>query len=131
MDKDLVEKTRQTLLAIDRMMQEINGYLIQLRRQADSEVTELQRRTRAIGSAAEKKPAQEEHLAALRRSTGDPRGWQGPGVHSWPPTTTEDTRSPYLSGRQPRRDGDSYGSVALGTIRGGADAKKGEDIRKR
>ena len=113
MNKDLVERTRQTLLAIDRMMQEINGYLTKLRRQADGEIAELQRRT---------------HNVTLKQTA--PMNGEA-GAHSWPPTTTEDTRDPYLSGRQPRRDGDSYGTVASAVTRGGADAKKGEDIRKR
>ena len=115
MNKDLVEKTRQTLLAIDRMVQEINGYLVQLRRQADSEIAELQRRT---GTITGERPSIGFNVA--------PKA----GGSSWPPTTTEDTRDPYLSGRQPRRDGDSYGSVAAST-RGGEDGEKGKDIRKR
>jgi hypothetical protein len=35
-----------------------------------------------------------------------------------PAATTADSRQPYLAGRQPRRDGDSYATVAASTVGG-------------
>ena len=112
MNKDLVERTRKTLLEIDQMVANINGYLAELHRQTEREIAELQRRT----GVAPTNIVYPSKAASAR---------------TWPPTTTEDTRDPYLAGRQPRRDGDSYGSVALGTARGGAHGEKGEGLRKR
>ena len=110
MDKDLVEKTRKTLLGIDQMMAEINNYLIQLRRQAEKEIAELQRRTKSARQVGERTPSLKQVAPMGMVNDGDPVYPSASGTR--PPTTTTATRDPYLAGRQPRRDGDSYGSVA-------------------
>ena len=124
MDKDLLERIGKTLYALNEMTDLINEYLRDLRRQTEKEIGELAHRTRIAQERASAATASADvrEIGAYR----SPRA----GASSWPPTTTEDTRDPYLSGRQPRRDGDSYGSVASST-RGGADGQEGEDIRKR
>ena len=116
MDKDLVERTRKTLQDIADMLKELDDYMVQLKAETEQFIEGLQQRTLVV------------------RQLGEPptKGIVHRGIpHSWPPTTTVDTRDPYLSGRQPRRDGDSYGSVSPLTPRGGAHGQKGEDIRKR
>lgn len=44
---------------------------------------------------------------------------------------TTDPRKPYLAGRQPRRDGDSFGTVLPSSTEGGTDGTTAEGKRQR
>ena len=133
MDKDLLERIGKTLHALNEMTDLINEYLNDLRRRTEREILELEYRTRIAQERA--------NAAAASAEIKQIAGYRVPraGASSWPPTTTEDTRDPYLSGRQPRRDGDSYGSVqgASGGNTGfydnlgGPSGEKSESLRKR
>ena len=127
MDKALLERIGKTLHALNEMTDLINEYLLDLRRQTEAEIAELQHRVAAqrVQDQIAPRPDWLKQVA--------PMGMVNDGEPTYPlPIDTTDPRRPYLAGRQPRRDGDTYGSVTpLGPAQGGPSGKKSEDIRKR
>lgn len=96
MDKELVERIRKSLTMMADTLNDINDYLTQLRKQTDEEIATLARRTLAAQATA--------------------------GVFTAPAVEPAlDPRRPYTAGRQPRRDGDSFGRVPK--TQGGVDGK--------
>ena len=95
MDKEIVERVRKSLTAIADTLQELNDYLTELRQRTDEEIASLARRTLAAQAAARVQPAP---------VPGEPIKQETVPVY--------DPRFPYVAGRQPRRDGDSFARVA-------------------
>lgn len=98
MDNPLIQTIRDTLADVENTLHDINSYLTDLRRQTEAEIAELERRKmRTVMATMPDNPeAAEAVLDVLRPKPRDVSG---------------DPRYPYLAGRQPRRDGDSFGSV--------------------
>ena len=109
MDKEvdeLREDIRRTLQAINDNLLELNDYLTRLRRETVAEINEAMRTGNEVS---------DQELRAT--------------LFAEYPTLIEtlDTRLPYQNQRQPRRDGDSYGSVTPLKDAGGADGTKTTD----
>jgi hypothetical protein len=83
-DTDPIKEVRLQIQAVMDMLNEIDAYLYQI-------ISARELRDDALG------PEQSDIAARLNAATR--------------PRVSSDSRQPYLAGRQPRRDGDSYGSV--------------------
>jgi len=117
MDKEIVERVRKSLTSIADTLQELNDYLTVLRERTDEEIANLSRRTLAAQAAARVNPTREYFITP---GSGDVQPAEDfvpvqegqPTVITQETNPTGDPRFPYTAGRQPRRDGDSFGRVA-------------------
>ena len=117
MDKEIVERVRKSLTSIADTLQELNDYLTVLRQRTDEEIATLSRRTLAAQAAARVAPTKEYFITP---GSGDAQPTQEfvpvqegqPTVITMETNPTGDPRFPYTAGRQPRRDGDSFGRTS-------------------
>lgn len=97
MDKELIERIRNDLDSMADSLNSINDALERLRRKTDEDIANLARRALAAEAAARVRPPEARD-------------------------TVPDPRFPYIAGRQPRRDGDSFGTHPKPT-QGGVDGQ--------